>query len=88
MTKTTPEPLDHTSTFESAYGPQEPRVSAAAARSWAAAEESVAAEATPDERLRHAVRTAGLAPSVFNAQPWAFRSRGGAQWREHCPQTP
>ena len=67
----------HPYTFKSAYGPQEPRVSATAARTWAEAEEPVRPEATPDERLRHAVRTAVLAPSVFNSQPWAFQARGG-----------
>ena len=46
-------------------------------RAWAEAEEPVAPGARPDERLVHAVRTAVLAPSVFNTQPWAFQPRGG-----------
>ena len=52
-------------------------VSHAATQAWAEAEEPVAPGARADERLRHAVRTAVLAPSVFNTQPWAFQPRGG-----------
>ncbi len=56
---------------------QGPLVSEAARRTWAGAEAPLRPEADPDERLVHAVRTAVLAPSVFNTQPWAFRARGG-----------
>ncbi len=62
---------------EPVNGLPEPLVSEAATRAWAEAEEPVAAGARADERLVHAVRTAVLAPSVFNTQPWAFQPRGG-----------
>ena len=52
-------------------------VSEAATRAWAEAEVPLAPGARVDERLVHAVRTAVLAPSVFNTQPWAFQPRGG-----------
>ncbi|HEX8387035.1 MAG TPA: hypothetical protein VF576_12670 [Rubricoccaceae bacterium] len=64
-------------TFEPVHEPLEPLVSEAATQAWAEAEEPVAPGASPDERLVHAVRTAVLAPSVFNTQPWAFQPRGG-----------
>ena len=67
----------HPFTFESVHEPQEPLVSRAATRMWAEAEEPVPAGARADERLVLAVRTAVLAPSVFNTQPWAFQPRGG-----------
>ena len=77
MSKTPPVPPYPPYPVEAVREPQEPRVSAAASHTWAEAEEPVAPDATPDERLRHAVRTAVLAPSVFNSQPWAFQARGG-----------
>ncbi len=58
------------------HGPQAPLGSTAATRARAEAEAPVAPGAGADERLLHAVRTAMLAPSVFNTQPWAFQPRG------------
>lgn len=58
------------------HGPQDPLDSTAATRARVEAEAPVPPGARADERLLHAVRTAMLAPSVFNTQPWAFQPRG------------
>jgi hypothetical protein len=40
------------------------------------AEAAAAEAAMPDEQVRHVVQVATLAPSVYNTQPWRFRTDG------------